>query len=102
MEPGFDEPRSNNRAGILTTSQSCAFKLSIGEQLSLILFYFIFLSALGLHCCMRAFSICGELGLLFSPRWLLLLRSMGSGRVGFSSCSTWAQQLGHTGPGAQA
>ena len=31
------------------------------------LFYFIylFLSALGLRCCMRAFSSCGERGLLF-------------------------------------
>ena len=27
----------------------------------------------------------------FSSRWLLLLRSMGSRRAGFSSCSTWAQ-----------
>ena len=27
----------------------------------------------------------------FSLRWLLLLRSMGSRRAGFSSCSTWAQ-----------
>ena len=29
----------------------------------------------------------------FSLRWLLLLRSMGSRRVGFSSCGTRAQQL---------
>ena len=27
----------------------------------------------------------------FSLRWLLLLRSTGSRRVGFSSCGTWAQ-----------
>ena len=27
----------------------------------------------------------------FSLRWLLLLRSMGSRRTGFSSCGTWAQ-----------
>ena len=27
----------------------------------------------------------------FSLRWLLLLWSMGSRRVGFSSCGTWAQ-----------
>ena len=27
----------------------------------------------------------------FSLRWLLLLRSMGSRRAGFSSCGTWAQ-----------
>ena len=27
----------------------------------------------------------------FSLRWLLLLQSMGCRRVGFSSCSMWAQ-----------
>ena len=27
----------------------------------------------------------------FSLRWLLLLQSMGSRRVGFSSCGMWAQ-----------
>ena len=27
----------------------------------------------------------------FSLRWLLLLRSTGSRRAGFSSCDTWAQ-----------
>ena len=27
--------------------------------------FFVFLSALGLHCCARAFSSCGKLGLLF-------------------------------------
>ena len=34
---------------------------------------------------------------VFSLWWLLLLRSMGSRHAGFSSCSTWAQQLWHTG-----
>ena len=28
-------------------------------------FFFKFLTALGLHCCTRAFSSCGEQGLLF-------------------------------------
>ena len=28
-------------------------------------FIYLFLSALGLRCCMRAFSSCGEQGLLF-------------------------------------
>ena len=53
-------------------------------------FFFLklFLAVLGLHCCTRAFSSCGERGLLFvrcadfSLRWLLLLRSMGSRRAG--------------------
>ena len=38
----------------------------------------------------------------FSLQWLLLLRSMGSRHVGFSSCGTWAQQLWHTGSRAEA
>ena len=64
-----------------------------------ILFYYLFLAALGLRCCARAFSSCGEQGLLFiavpgfSLWWLLLLRSTGSRRVGFSSCGS--QALGH-------
>ena len=29
------------------------------------LFLYLFLAALGLHCCTRAFSSCGEQGLLF-------------------------------------
>ena len=29
------------------------------------LFIYLFLAALGLHCCARAFSSCGERGLLF-------------------------------------
>ena len=36
----------------------------------------------------------------FSLQWLLLLRSTGSRCTGFSSCSTWAQQLLHMGPRA--
>ena len=38
----------------------------------------------------------------FSLRWLLLLQSMGSRRVGFSSCGTRDQQLWLTGSRAQA
>ena len=30
-----------------------------------IYFIYLFLAALGLHCCTQAFSSCGELGLLF-------------------------------------
>ena len=53
-----------------------------------IYFIYLFLVPLGLRCCARAFSSCGERGLLllqctgFSLRWLLLLQSMGSRRVG--------------------
>ena len=61
------------------------------------LFIYLFLAALGLRCCTRAFSSCGEQRLLFvtvagfSLRCLLLLRSTGSGHASFSSCSTQAQ-----------
>ena len=57
----------------------------------------LFLAVLGLRCCTRAFFSCSERGLLFivwcvgfSLTWLLLLRSMGSRHVGFSSCGSWA------------
>ena len=37
------------------------------------LFIYLFLAVLGLRCCMRAFSSCGELGLLFvAVRGLLI------------------------------
>ena len=36
-------------------------------------FLYLFLAALGLHCCARAFSSCGEWGLLFvAVRGLLI------------------------------
>ena len=49
------------------------------------------MAALGLHCCMRAFSCYGQWGyssLLcadFSLRWPLLLQGTGSRRMGFST-----------------
>ena len=39
----------------------------------IILFIYLFLAALGLHCCARAFSSCGEWGLLFVAMSGLLL-----------------------------
>ena len=35
-----------------------------GHLVSILFFFFLFLSALGLHCCARAFSSCGEWGRL--------------------------------------
>ena len=72
------------------------------------LFFPYFLLALGLHCSLRAFSSRGQLRATscrllslwcmgFSLRWLPLLWSTGSGHMGFSSCSMWAQYLWHTG-----
>ena len=67
---------------------------------------YLFLAALGLCCCMLGFSHGSERGyslLLctgFSLWWLLVLWSTGSRHVGFSTCSTGAQQLWCLGPGA--
>ena len=57
---------------------------------------YLFSAVLGLHCCLGfslvavsgGYSVVVALG--FSLRWLLLLRSMTPGRLGFGSCSSWA------------
>ena len=48
------------------------------------LFIYLFLSALGLHCCAQAFSSCGEQGLLF------VAVAQASHCRGFSCCRAWA------------
>ena len=60
---------------------------------------FFFLAALGLRCCMQAFSSCSEWGLLFVAvrelpivvPSLLLFQSTGSRHAGFSNCGMRAQ-----------
>ena len=53
---------------------------------------YLFLAVLGLRCCARASGGYSSLRCVgFSLRWLLLLRSMGSRHVGFSSCGMRAQ-----------
>ena len=65
---------------------------------------FLFLAALGLHCCARAFSSCGERGLLFVAVHGLLIavasrcgaRALGAWASvvvarGLSSSGTWVQ-----------
>ena len=37
------------------------------------LFIYLFMAALGLHCCVRAFSSCGDRGLLFAAVHRLLI-----------------------------
>ena len=68
------------------------------------LFIYLFLAALGLHCCAQASSSCGELGLLFvAVCWLLIVVASlccGAQALGtraavvvacrLSSCGTWA------------
>ena len=79
-------------------------------------FFSLFLAALGLRCCARAFSSCGKQGLLFvAVRGLLIavaslvvehgLQACGLQqlwRVDFSSCGVWAQQLWLVGSRARA
>ena len=45
---------------------------------SIYLFIYLFLAALGLRCCTRAFSSCGERGLLFVavPGFLIVVASL--------------------------
>ena len=98
-------------------------------ELRFILFYlffkfYLFLAALGLRCCARAFSSCSEWGLLFvavhglliavaslvaehgpqsvqasvvAARGLSSCSAWALGLLGFSSCVTWAQQLWRMG-----
>ena len=62
-------------------------------------FIYLFLAALGLHCCVQAFSSCSEQGLLFVVvRGLLivvasLVAEHGLQARGFSSCGARAQLL---------
>ena len=70
----------------------CFFFLCVG------CFVYLFLDALGLCCCAWAFLVVanGGYSLLWcadlSLQWLLLLWSMGSRHVGFSSCGSWAPE----------
>ena len=67
------------------------------------------MAALGLRCCVRAFSSCGERGLLFvvvrrrlTAVASLVEHGMGSRRAGFSSCGTRALERRLSSCGARA
>ena len=64
--------------------------------LFLIYTYIYLLAALGLHCCARAFSGCGEWGLLSS------CGPLASRGGGFSCCGAQALELGLSSCGTQA
>ena len=56
------------------SSVSYYFSIIVLFIFKIYLFYlFLFLAALGLRCCVRAFSSCGELGLLFVAAHELLI-----------------------------
>ena len=65
------------------------------DILFICLFVYLFMAALGLHCCAQAFSSCSQRGLIFvAVRGLLIAVAslvVEHGRAGFSSCSTCAQ-----------
>ena len=67
----------------------CFGRLAIIIFKKFIIYLFLFLAALGLRCYVQAFSLLQCTG--FSLSWLLLLWSMGSRYMGFSSCGTRAQ-----------
>ena len=68
----------------------CTLEGCFGFFINLFIYLFIF-GCVGSSVRARAFSSCGERGLLFvAVRWLLLLRSMGSRHTGFSSCGSRA------------
>ena len=80
-----------------------------------ILFNFLFLAVLGLHCCTRAFSSCGERGLLFIAVHGLLMvgasrcraRALGAQAsvvvsCGLSSCGLRALELRLSSCGSRA
>ena len=71
-EPGKQKPRlkvpiSSTEVGIIFFSINLFY-----------LFIYLFLAALGFHCCARAFSSCGEQGLLFIAvsRLLIVVASL--------------------------
>ena len=79
------------------------------------LYIFNFLAVLGLRCCTRAFSSCGERGLLLAAmRGLIAVaslcgraRALGTGASvvvarGLSSCGLWALERRLSSCGAQA
>ena len=100
-------------SGIISNLKSIHQIFYLGYFLFLFSFFFkinlfLFLAALGLCCCVRAFSSCGEWRLLFVVvrRLLIAVASLvteqGSRRECFSSCGTRAQQSWLVGSRAQA
>ena len=69
----------------MTGVQTCALPIFFPNKF--IYFIYLFLAALGLHCCMRAFSSCDERGLLFVVvRGLLIAVASLVAEHGFQEC----------------
>ena len=111
--PGLKPVSPGLAGGFLTIA-------SPGKSQNVSLFYFLkfiylinlFLSALGLRCCSRAFSSCGEWGLLFVVvrGLLIVVASLGAKRrlysvvvaCGLSSCGSRALEGRLSSCGTQA
>ena len=71
----------------LTESRWYRSVSSEAENLIFLKFIYLFLAALYLHCCARAFSSCGELGLLFvAVRGLLFAMASRVAEHGLWAC----------------
>ena len=85
-----------SRRSIKTWMKTCLFFKLINWLINFWL-HWVFVAAHGLSL-VAASGVYSSLWCAgFSLRWLLLLRSMGSRRAGFSSCGMWAQYLWCTG-----
>ena len=100
MSIGFISPKNLQKFGGTFTCLPLCFFFLIN----------LFLPELGLRCCTRALLQLRRAGgysslrcVGFSLRWFLLLQSMGSRCVGFSSCGSWAleRRLSSCGTRAQ-
>ena len=68
------------------------------------LFIYLFLAALGLHCCAQAFSSCGERGLLFvaMSRLLIAVASLVGGAWALGMWASVVVAYGLSSCGARA
>ena len=78
----------------------CSFFFFKADQSYLIYFIYLFLAVLGLCCCVRAFSSCGEWGLLFVAVCGLLIE-VASLVAEHGIYMPGLQELWLTGSGAQ-
>ena len=105
----YSFPKSSRPLIFLISLLICFAEVGCHAHLFSLFFFNLFLAVLGLRCC-SGFSLVvasGGYSLLrcagFSLRWLLLLWSMGSKQVGFSSCGSWSleRRLSSNGTRAQ-
>ena len=96
---------------VISIAGGVAFLLMVFNMALFFFFKYVcmyLLAVVGLSCCMWAFSSCGEQGLLSCCAWASRWSGFSCGgagalgRMGFSSCRAWAEQLQLLGSRAQA